>query len=188
MSHTFYNVTTNLSVSTGFRPIPSSDAARAWLLGGQRPPSAIPFASSEAFPLGEWIRGPGVALHFISPRVQKDLQDVGATGWGTYPIALEVKGRRLEGYAGLAVAGRCGPVEADKAIPSLRPGPVLPIPTLVGLYFDHQTWDGSDLFVPEGTTSLIVTEKVWRVLCRFPELTLTDTTKVIQLDVLARRN
>jgi hypothetical protein len=34
------------------------------------------------------------------------------------------------------------------------------MPALRGLYFDEETWDGSDLFLLEGTRLLLVTDKV----------------------------
>jgi hypothetical protein len=88
----------------------------------------------------------------------------GFSGWTTYPV--EVYGKRGElipGYHGLAVTGRCGPIDYTKSTPRVCEPP---IPgggrsrQWFGLCFDEKTWDGSDIFVPEGTHMNVVVEAV----------------------------
>jgi hypothetical protein len=72
-------------------------------------------------------------------------------------------GSELPGYHGLAVTGRCGPIDD-----SLSDEVVLPPPVprgrarraLRGICFDSATWDGSDVFTPEGYTASFVVERV----------------------------
>ena len=130
-----------------------------------RPSSPIVFRSkkgasgSRAYDL---IGTTHVILKLISARVVSALAPF--TGWTTYPV--EVYGRKGElipGYRGLAVTGRCGPIDNRRSQPRICPPPVpqgQPVRRWFGLYFDSATWDGSDVFVPEGTGLTVVTEAV----------------------------
>ncbi len=88
------------------------------------------------------------------------------TGWTTYPV--EVYGRDsqpLQGLHGLAITGRCGPTEwveyvwVDPPVPQGQ-GSM----KWRGLRFDESSWDGSDLFMAEGRTSIFATEEVVRAI------------------------
>lgn len=103
-----------------------------------------------------------VSLRLISDRVISVLREF--SGWGTYPVEVYgKKGERIPGYHGLAVTGRCGPIDDSRSRPAVYP-PAVPQgrPTLVwiGLYFDPETWDGSDVFLPEDSANIFVTEAV----------------------------
>lgn len=60
------------------------------------------------------------------------------------------KGEELPPYYGLAIAGRCGGIDASRRVevPKQYPGGIFPVRK--GLYFDSDSWDGSDIFMPEG--------------------------------------
>ena len=48
----------------------------------------------------------------VSQRVVDVLHSNRFTGWTTYPVEVYAKdGQRIEGYAGLAIVGRCGPLD-----------------------------------------------------------------------------
>lgn len=123
-----------------------------------------------------------VAWYYLSPRVLELFRDNELTGWSTYPIVLHNKaGKLCPGYAGLTITGRCGPI--DKQRGELVPGqnPNKKFPRHIGLYFDEATWDGSDIFCPEGkNTYKFATQRV-KDLCdkheirgfRFTPLTQT---------------
>jgi hypothetical protein len=92
----------------------------------------------------------------VSERVITLLRDAGFTGWRTYDVELVGHdGAPIPGYYGLAIHGRCGPIDYSKSeeIPTITPGGVSS--HWFGLYFDPDTWDGSDLFMPEGTSGWI---------------------------------
>jgi hypothetical protein len=56
-------------------------------------------------------------------------------------------GAEIPGYQGLIVTGRCGSTRANRVLP-----------------LDLQSWDGSDVFVREGTGEVYVTERVRNAL------------------------
>jgi hypothetical protein len=107
-------------------------------------------------------------LQLISPRLIALLEEHGFTGWTTYPAKILLDdGSEVEGYRGLAVTGRCGPIEDDLSERiMLRP----PVPTgrsmpgLRGMCFRPDTWDGSDIFTPEGFAAVFVVERVKEAL------------------------
>jgi len=105
-----------------------------------------------------------VAPVIVSDRVVSILRDF--SGWNTYSVKLIGKnGREFPGYRGLAVAGRCGPIENSRSImfEKLMPGGVFPY--WRGLYFEPTTWDGSDLFMPmDGSGWIFVVERVRRAI------------------------
>lgn len=91
------------------------------------------------------------------PKVLHVLREHKVTGWSTYDVALSgAEGERLLGYSGLSIIGRCGAIQHDHSQEIQKPGPVgNTIIVYKGLYFDADSWDGSDLFVPEADTGLL---------------------------------
>ncbi len=104
----------------------------------------------------------------VSSRVVDLLREHGITGWDTYPV--EVYGRKgepLPGYHGFAVTGpECRRDRSRSPIVDKPP----PVPggcgyrVYKGLYFDESQWDGSDIFLVEG--SKVVTERVYSLFKR----------------------
>ncbi len=86
----------------------------------------------------------------VSEKFNEFLKNSGLSGWHTYPIVIE---GRKEKYFGLQVFGRAGELKRPK-----EPGFV------VAFEFDHNTWDGSDFFIPSGTMAIFCTEKAKQVL------------------------
>jgi hypothetical protein len=109
-------------------------------------------------------------LDLLSDRVIQIFRDGGYTGWTTFPVEMFGKrGERIEGYHGFAVTGRCGPVIWAKG-KKVRKPPRVPwgqsYDAWAGMYFDPDSWDGSDIFVPEATAYTIVVEKVMLALTK----------------------
>lgn len=102
----------------------------------------------------------------VADRVVEVLDSAGFTGWQTYPVELFGKdSTSIPGFQGLAVHGRCGPIENHRSnrFDKLMPGGVFP--WWRGLYFEQETWDGSDIFMPSGRASRIfVVEQVKEAL------------------------
>lgn len=107
------------------------------------------------------------AIVLVSDRVVRTLKESRFTGWKTYSVkAHDAKRKVLSGYQGLAVTGRCGPIDearAERAILKPPPGGQA-IVGRRGFPLDLDTWDGSDLFMPEGTTLIVVVEPVKKAL------------------------
>jgi hypothetical protein len=53
----------------------------------------------------------------------------------------------VPGYAGMAISGRCGPVDLSRSAIELREMPGGWFPYFRGHFFVPDTWDGSDLFM-----------------------------------------
>lgn len=115
--------------------------------------------------------------YLVSTRVLHVLEAVAATGWSHYPIELRGKANELiEGYSGLVVTGRCGPLQYDKSREETRIGASgKPYIVKIGLHFDESTWDGSEVFTPQGATFVFVTDKVRRAVesARISNVTIT---------------
>jgi hypothetical protein len=70
------------------------------------------------------------------------------SGWSTYPVEVYAKsGEPVPGFAGLAITGRCGPVDLSRSAIELREYPGGWVPHFRGHYFVPDTWDGTDLFM-----------------------------------------
>jgi hypothetical protein len=103
----------------------------------------------------------------MSERVVQVLRDGGFTGWDVIPVELRGKrGERLPTYYFLTVHGRCGPIDKSRSEIFQKEYPAGLFPRLRGLYFDPASWDGSDIFLPEGTGFKLVAAPVRRALMR----------------------
>ena len=107
-------------------------------------------------------------VNLVSDRLVAVLRSVAHTGWSLFPAELRVRGDQpLPGYHGLTITGRTGPLEDDLAVATMLP-PSVPggeaVPGTRGWCFEPDTWDGSDVFTPEGSASFCVTEPVADVL------------------------
>ena len=114
---------------------PPKPVSARWHSGSKKPGDII------------WTTFAGQLL--LSERIVMLLGECGFTGWKTYDVNLAGHdGMSISGYYGLAIYGRCGPIDNDQSVkvPKQYPGGVFPV--WKGLYFDPKTWDGSDIFVP----------------------------------------
>ena len=84
------------------------------------------------------------------------------TGWSLYEVAVHDKqGKRVPGYQGFAVTGRCGDIDWARGIEVSRIRPAGIFPVWKGLFFDPDSWDGSDFFMPAQTVGyVLVVEEV----------------------------
>jgi hypothetical protein len=128
------------------------------------PEEPVALRVQEARVLGDFAATAFVGLYTISPRLVRAC--AGFSGWATFPIRVEgPMADSLEGYRGLAVTGRCGPIDESLSTRVVRPGPDgRPAPHRLGLHPRPGLWDGSDLFVPEHSLRVCVTEPVRDVL------------------------
>lgn len=96
----------------------------------------------------------------VRERVVKLMTDYGLSGWKTYPLDLpDIVDS--EKYCGLCILGRCGPIDDAKSKIVMKQYPAGDFPIYKGLYFDLDTWDGSDLCLTSDESMwLIATERV----------------------------
>jgi hypothetical protein len=96
----------------------------------------------------------------VSSRVTEVLEARGFKGWTVFPIELAgSKGQRIAGFHGLSIPGRCGAIENERSIRVAKRYPAGVFPVWKGLYFDPETWDGSDIFMPQGNVGWVFVVK-----------------------------
>jgi len=118
--------------------IPRNSVNIEYALGGARPKDII------------WttIDHP---IIIISQRIIDLLERERFSGWSTYPVTVYGKSEEIiEGYFGLRVAGRCGTIEKGQSLLVQRHTACCTYSVYKGLYFDPETWDGSDFFMTPG--------------------------------------
>lgn len=102
----------------------------------------------------------------VSDRIHSALIQAGMKGWRSYRIQIE---GHDEKYWGIQITGRSGP-------------PIRPAKTgfTVGMNFDPLTWDGSDLFLMQGTYFTLVSERLRDLLIKLKttNLELEETSKM----------
>jgi hypothetical protein len=147
----------DLGLIRGCTP-PRGPIRASWAAGGGSPGEVV--WTTLALPL------------VVSRDIVNMLRSESLTGWLANPIELTDKaGKAHAGYSLLTFKGRCGALDESRAVKleKLYPGGVFPV--WRGLYFDVDTWDGSDLFMPEGEVGwILASEKARRVLRRAKNL------------------
>jgi hypothetical protein len=142
---------------------------------------------------GDFLSSEVIFPKLVSDRIVALFQGECFTGWTTYDVRLFGKTDEIRGYKGLSVLGRCGPIDKTKArlewvepnpelmaLPiSLTGRPVKPVQERIGMYFDPDTWDGSDFFIPQDTGWILVTARVANALNRIraTNVSLTPLTE-----------
>ena len=118
-----------------------------WFFGGRQPGDVI------------WT-GYGVAV-ILHDRVVEVLRQSRFSGWTVLPCALRGKeGQAISGYSFLQVSGKSGPIDDSLAEVVEKEYPARRVQELRGLYFQPDTWDGSDFFIPKDTAIIMVTKSV----------------------------
>lgn len=103
--------------------------------------------------------------HLVSQRVIDVFRKSQFSGWTTYAVNLSgADGKPIAGYHGLAITGRCGALDKMKSLPVLKKFPARMSNVYRGLYFEPDTWDGSDFFAPAKGGHIFVTERVRNAL------------------------
>jgi hypothetical protein len=109
------------------------------------------------------LMGTGYTLDLISSRIADAVREAGMTGLATCPAELTAKnGDPVTGYEVLGTIGRCGPLQNDRSpkVRQLNKVGTAMMDIWLGYYFDEDTWDGSDVFRPDGTRMTLVTKRV----------------------------
>ncbi len=104
--------------------------------------------------------------YLVSERVVDVLK--GHSGWSLYPVrVLDKQESEIPGYHGLAVTGRCGPIDFHKGRDLWRGRPgsaAIKRWTRNYLYFDPASWDGSDMFCQAGSANFMVVSRLAQAL------------------------
>jgi hypothetical protein len=98
----------------------------------------------------------------ISHDVLTALRSAGCSGWNTFPVQLfEKRGQQRDGFYGLSVCGRCGPINYERSSIVWREFPGGWFPHFKGEYFDPSSWDGSDVFMEQADSRGHVTASIY---------------------------
>lgn len=141
---------------------------RALARGEERPVQPIAFVRDEGQTPCDLVGTTYATLVIVSNRFLDVLREHHVSGWTTFPISLLAEdGSELNGFQGFAVTGRCGPIDDSLSEEALLPPPVPGGRSrrgLRGICFAPESWDGSDIFTPDGTASSFVVGRVKHVL------------------------
>lgn len=111
----------------------------------------------------DFIQCSASSFILISENVYQLLKDERVTGWKIYSIELPSSIKFDKKYFGLSITGRCGAIDNSRSIETLMP-PLMPNApkrlTHLGIYFDENTHDGTDLFCPEGTSYIFTNDRI----------------------------
>ena len=130
--------------------------------GTVRPKEPVVVRRTEGHELADIVYTDGAPI-LVSSRLVAALRSTGLTGWSTYPThLLGVADPMSAGYLGLAIIGRCG--RADYSRSEIVHRDDVPGRFRRRLYFDPESWDGSDFFLPEGTLNIVLTERARQLL------------------------
>jgi hypothetical protein len=133
-----------------------------------RPERPIDYVRDEGRTPHDLIGTTDAVVTLVSDRLIAILRAREFRGWTTFPVQIFLDdGSTLDGYLGLAVTGRSGPIDDRFSEDAIQPPPVSggqPGRALRGLCFEPESWDGSDIFTPEGYAGRFVVEAVKNAL------------------------
>ncbi len=109
--------------------------------------SPLPIKKSQGYYENDVIRLQDPFNFLISKRLKTSLLSSGITGWRTYDV--EIDGKLSENYSGFCIEGRCGSTLRPKEKGFFN-----------GIKFEIDTWDGSDIFIPNDSLTIFCTQKV----------------------------
>lgn len=129
----------------------SSEEAVAYSRGDRAPESSIPvtwFMGSKIS--GDVIWSSLVAPVVVHSRVVDLLAEAKISGWSTYAVKVSSDtGETVPGYVGLAIHGRCAVQDLSRSEIVLKEYPGGWSPAFRGHFFAQESWDGSDLVMPD---------------------------------------
>jgi hypothetical protein len=144
------------------------DGEAALALGEIDPPGELRFEHAGGWSFTDVLNATSGQLMLLSARVCEAMMPF--SGWRPLPaVVVGTDGSERRGYVVLCVEGRSGPIDDALSERVTLPPPVPGAPGgpgLRGLYFEPGTWDGSDVFAPEGTTLTFMTQDVGRAIER----------------------
>ena len=162
------------------------DELRAVEKGELEPTQPLRFHHDQGSRLKDVIGTTSATLLF-SDRFVAVLAGGGFSGWRTYPVEVfDAHGDIVPGYHGLVVTGGSGPL-VDSLSPVMEAPPFIQggeVPLLrIGIRFHPESWDGSDVFCPSGTTYTLVTQEVRDALVA-AKVTNLDLKRITEIETL----
>jgi hypothetical protein len=127
----------------------------------------LTFVISEGKKIPDWIWTSGLFYYLFSKRVFDLFRKNNITGWDSYSVSILGNiSLELNSFEGLVVKGRCGSILYEKEnIIEKQVSPSLPpFKFYKGYKIDRDKWDGKDVFMPNNTNHIFVSEKVYEIL------------------------
>ena len=141
----------------------------ALVSGRIRPTSPVRIFVSKGARPGDFL-GNDLLLWVAREHITRIFQEGRFRGWGTFPVDVRLKGRKLGGYVGVTITGRAGPIDYRRSRVRWFENPDGSrggIRAIDGLYFDPRNWDGSEIFAVDDAPSLpLMTPSVWQRLAK----------------------
>jgi hypothetical protein len=129
--------------------LPGEDVQPNDLLRGKYDgPLPLTAVVKQAGPQGDLLGTFWANIYAITPGLLELLTRLAITGWGALPISL-TGGPSGGGLSLLTVTGRSGPIIGAGGID-------MPGVDRIGQYLDASNWDGSDIFLPANSRSILV--------------------------------
>lgn len=140
---------------------------------------------------GRWVRDyiPTTysILHLFSDRVLSELNRKSITGFKSIPVTLKnKKNENIEGYSLFVVTGTCGETYKDESTIRVIPPPTefgKSMEAYIGLFFNIDSWDGSDIFVPKNSGFILFTERAKEIFLGLNVSNLT-VKKISEMEFL----
>jgi hypothetical protein len=130
-----------------------------------------------------------ISSFLLSSRIIDLLFDNNITGWKAHPaIIYDKKNRIIDGYFLFEIIGKSGVIDWNKSDKFKKQFVSnAPFAEMVrGIYPDLSFWDGSDIFMAEGSLFIFMTEKVKDLFIknRVTNVNITKTTEFEMIELL----
>jgi hypothetical protein len=137
------------------RPLAGLDYL-AILRGELAPNGVIPFSwVSGSSSAGDVVYTDALFPVLLSRRALMALR--GVKGWTSYPVSLtDSSGHLLRDFRLLVVQGRCGRINFEKSSVVRQKYPQGIFEEYRGIFFDEDSWDHSDMFMPSNRIGYIL--------------------------------
>ena len=156
-------------------------------LGARQPAQPVVMRRIGGSAQADLLETDWATLLLVSDRLVALLRAASATGWCLFPVDLRAQGDRpVDGYHGLGITGWAGPIKPELGRDVVLPPPVPdgnPVPGTRGWCFEPGTWDGSDVFTPQGAGAFCVTADLAEIL-RGSGLTGLSLTRMSEIETI----
>lgn len=121
----------------------------------------------------------------VSGKIIDALTENNITGWKA--TSVRIAGKEDLRYYVLMITGRCGPVDYAKSERIIQKSPGgIDCPYIRGLYFEPESWDGTDIFVADNVSWIFCTGKVKKVIERIKATNISfESCTDITIDAFA---
>lgn len=148
-------------------------------------PPDISFVRGEGRCKADIIGTGSVSLYLFSSQLIQVFRAENVTGWYSTPVRFDDETASYGEYQALSVVGRCGAIDFARSRLVEKRKADRKEKWWRGLYFDPESWDGSDIFTPAGTAHVFMVARVAELLrlCDIDGATLVALSAVERIFV-----